>query len=83
MVTLKQTADSILRDFYKSDKESDIVAQKTRLIEAAAKLIRHDIKDIVSVKDVYPSHTDISSIIMYTCFNPSVASLAILVCHIL
>ncbi len=52
VVTLKQYADSILRDFYKSDKESDIVTQKTRLIEAAANLIRHDIKDIVSVKDV-------------------------------
>lgn len=44
IVTLKETADSILRKYYEKPKNVDINLQKKLIIEAAANIIKNDIK---------------------------------------
>ena len=62
IVTLRETADSLLHDFYKSPKNVDASLEKLRLIETAGKLIKNDIKGIMTSTEFYPSHADISSL---------------------
>ena len=54
VVTLKETASSILRDFYKQPRSTDAETEKKRLIKTAANLIRSDIKAMEGSKDTYP-----------------------------
>lgn len=54
IICLKQTADSILRNYYNSPKSPDPNIQKKQLIETAAQLIKNDIKEMGSNKDTYP-----------------------------
>ena len=61
LVTLRDTADQILRDFFLQSKDGDIEVQKREIIEAAAKLIISEIKDTVpGVCGTYPSSNDLS-----------------------
>ena len=45
IVTYRQTANSILRDYYNKPKDVDINLQKIQLIEAAARLLKTEIKE--------------------------------------
>ena len=54
VISLKKTADVILRDFHKEARQSDPEAEKKRLIKAAAYLIRSDILLLDGSKDTYP-----------------------------
>ncbi|KAK7096751.1 hypothetical protein V1264_003818 [Littorina saxatilis] len=57
VVTLKETASAILRQFFKQPKSADPETQKVRLLKAAAKLVRNDIKLMDCNKDMYPEIT--------------------------
>ena len=55
VVTLRETASSILRDFHRQSSTSDTEQQqKERLLETAANLIRSHIKAMECTKDTYP-----------------------------
>ena len=51
VVTLRSTADNILQKFYETPKVTDTEAEKLRIIETAASLIKNDIKSIQSSKE--------------------------------
>lgn len=55
IVTLKTTAKKILRNYYEKPKDVDLQLQKILLIEAAAKLIKSDIKMISTDPLIYPA----------------------------
>ena len=55
IVTLKTSADSILRKCYQAPKDVNIHHQKILLLTAAAKLIKADIKSVITDTDQYPS----------------------------
>ena len=55
IVTLKTSADSILRKYYQTPKDVNIHHQKFLLLTAAAKLIKADIKSVITDTDKYPS----------------------------
>lgn len=54
IITLKKTASSILRNFYKQPKSTDPGTEKLRLLKAAANLLLNDIKSLSCSKDTYP-----------------------------
>ena len=54
IVSLKRTASTILRDFFKEPKCGDLEEEKLLVIQAASDLIYSDIKDMSCSKDVYP-----------------------------
>ena len=59
VVTLKETAEKILRQCYEKSKTSDIHLQKILIIEAAAKLIKTDIKSqALKSRQEYPTADD-------------------------
>ena len=55
VVVLRETAENILHDFYKETKRSDVEEEKDRIIKAAVKLIKNDIKLMPSNTDVFPN----------------------------
>ena len=62
IITLKRTADSIIRECFENCKTSCIEAQEQIIIETAAMLIINDIKENVSTaKEFYPSFDDFTS----------------------
>jgi len=71
VVTLWSTATSILRDFYASPKEDDTDLEKQRIISAAAKFIKSDIKALQQQKDVYPGYDEMASLETATEFIPA------------
>ena len=60
VVTLKLKANKILQDFYKTQRCENEEEEKTRLIIAAAKIIKSDIKSIFISKNYYPKSSEIS-----------------------
>ena len=55
IVTLRDTAFLIFQDFHALPKSEDLEEEKLRLLKAAAKLIRQDIKSIVKLtNETYP-----------------------------
>ncbi|KAH3738439.1 hypothetical protein DPMN_045073 [Dreissena polymorpha] len=62
IVTFKETASSILNDFYNKPKNMDTAEQKASIINAAAKLIQSEIKEMPVNKDTYPSPDALSSL---------------------
>ena len=54
VVTFRSKAKTILHDFY-NHRNADPDIEKMRIIEAAAKLIRDDIKAVETRHDVYPA----------------------------
>ena len=69
VVTFHSTANRILNDFHdkKLQHSKDV---KLQIIEAAAQLIKSDIKDIKQSRDIYPSNAEISSIEAAMAFIP-------------
>uniref|UniRef100_A0A0L8IHH8 Tesmin/TSO1-like CXC domain-containing protein n=1 Tax=Octopus bimaculoides TaxID=37653 RepID=A0A0L8IHH8_OCTBM len=53
IVTFRGTASVILNDFYKQLKDRGPEAEKLRLIETMANLIRSNVKSVVQLKDTY------------------------------
>lgn len=70
IVTFRGTASVILNDFYQQPKDSDPEAEKLRLIETAANLIRSDVKSVVQLKDTYPTSLSMSDISEATNYIP-------------
>ena len=70
IVTFKETASSILNDFYNQPKNMDTAEQKASIIKAAAKLIQSEIKEMPVNKDTYPSPVALSSLEEQTDFLP-------------
>lgn len=62
VVTLKSKASSILYNFYKAPKSEDPEAEKIRVIQMAAELIKSDIKSMKCSKAEYPTPEDLSSV---------------------
>lgn len=62
IVTLKQTAASIVHKFHKTSKMMSAEEEKNNIIETAAKLIKNDILLIVSSKMFYPTFSAVSSV---------------------
>jgi hypothetical protein len=60
VVTLTTTASKILHNFHQQtqQKEGD---EKNQIIEAAAKLIKQDIREMSQTRDTYPSTEDLST----------------------
>ena len=62
VVTMKTTAKAMLQDYYDTQKkETNTNEEKIRLVKAAAKLIKQDIKDIELSNESYPNVDDIES----------------------
>ena len=62
IVTLKETADQILRSYHAKSKDCDPELQKIHIIEAAARLIKSDVKAYERAKkDTYPSTDDLTT----------------------
>ena len=70
VVTFRRTAANILYDFYQEQKKDDPNMEKMRIIKAAAKLIKSDIKSVDSSNDVYPTRDQMSSTDMALQFIP-------------
>ena len=65
-ITLKRTANEILREFFEKPKNVDIKTQKQNIIDVVASLLKNDIKDMLSQKDEYVSPhflTEVDSLI--------------------
>ena len=71
IVTLTSTASSILEQFYKMPKQENTAAEKLRIIETAAKLLKNDIKSIDIDKTMYPEFENIESDIDNYAYLPS------------
>jgi hypothetical protein len=61
VVTFTTTASKILYDFHQKSDKNDSIGEKMRLIEAAANLIKADIKSIIQSKDNYPTPGEMSA----------------------
>jgi hypothetical protein len=61
VVTFGETASALIQDFYYQPKQGNCDAEKLRLVETAAKLIKNDMKSVTQSKDVYPSSGEITS----------------------
>ena len=62
VVTFRSTAFAILHDFYCQTKQYDSGAEKMRIIETAAKLIKSDIQSVIETKDSYATFHELSSV---------------------
>ena len=62
IVTLQSRASSIINEFYSQPKKEDCEAEKTKIIKAAANLMKSDFKKIDVTSENYPSSVKMSSI---------------------
>lgn len=62
IVTLQGRASSIINEFYSQPKKEDCEAERTKIIKAAANLIKSDLKKIDATSENYPSSVEMSSI---------------------
>ena len=62
IVTLQSRASSIINEFYSQPKKEDCEAEKTKIIKAAANLMKSDFKKIDVTSENYPSSVEMSSI---------------------
>ena len=63
IITYRQNANSILRDYYNKPKDVDMELQKIQLIEAAACLLKSEIKNTAtSEKDFYPDAKNLNAV---------------------
>lgn len=72
IVTFRQTASSIIEDFYSKPRVTDPEAEKLRLIEATVNLIKSDIKSAVQSKDIYPTTLEMNSLQETSAFLPKI-----------
>ena len=62
VVTFRTTARAVLQDYYsKQQQESNTTDEKIKLVQAAAKLIKEDIKAIETFHDMYPFCNNLKS----------------------
>lgn len=62
VVTIRTTARVVLQDYYETQqKQTNTSEEKIKLVQAAAKLIKQDIKDIGLSYESYPAIDDIES----------------------
>lgn len=62
VITFRTTARTVLQDYYsKQQQESNTTDEKIKLVQAAAKLIKEDIKAIETSHEVYPFCNDLKS----------------------
>ena len=61
VVTMRPTAARILQKFYYEPKQQNTEEEETRLVKAAAALIKNDIKSCRASKEIYPNSEDMSS----------------------
>ena len=62
VVTFRTTAANILHDLREEkDRKGDSLADRLRILETAAKLIKTDIKSVTTPYDKYPPSSDIDS----------------------
>ena len=61
VVTFRNTAATILQDFYNSRQKPDLSTEKIRLVQTASKLIKSDIKLVETENNCYPSYDDFES----------------------
>ena len=72
IVTFRENTSNILRDYFNMPNKNDNEAHKKAIIEAAAKLIKSDIKTIIEpLKDVYPQTDEVSLESSLWCIPPS------------
>ena len=61
ILTYRPKASSILRDYYNKPKDTDVELQKIRLLQAAAAIIKNDIKESIPSKgENYPTADSLS-----------------------
>ena len=65
MVTLRDTANSILHEFYKQPKSKNPEDEKLNIIKTAAKLIGSDVRFMEVLNDSYPDSSDIAAAASY------------------
>ena len=65
VVTLRDTAHSILREFHKQQKSMNPEDEKLNIIKTAAKLIGSDVKFMEVLNDSYPASSDIAAAASY------------------
>ena len=61
VVTMRQTVANILLEFH-TNQSKDPITQKKAILEAAAKFILHDIKQMETGQKAYPSSNDVESV---------------------
>lgn len=62
VVTFRTTARVVLQDYYsKQQQKQDTAEEKIKLVQAAAKLIKEDIKAVETAHEVYPHCNDLTS----------------------
>ena len=57
----RDTAYSILQDFYNQPKDDNLANEKMRIIQTAAKLIKSEVKSVVQLNDIYPTSAEMFS----------------------
>ena len=62
VVTFRQTAASVIDEFYSNPRPKDTEEERYRIIETAAKLIKSEIKNIDVSSDVYPTSAVMSDV---------------------
>ena len=74
ILTLRELADDILRKYYSKPKYVDTEIQKQYIIEAAAKILKNDIKTSISesFKEHYPSPDkfSVAESVLFTFYPP-------------
>eukprot|EP00794_Sanderia_malayensis_P014578 gene14578-16080_t len=58
---MRPTAARILQKFYHEPKQQNTGEEETRLVKAAAALIKNDMKACRASKEIYPNSEDMSS----------------------
>lgn len=62
VVTFRQTAASVIDEFYCNPRPKDTEEERYRIIETAAKLIKSEIKNVDVSSDVYPTSAVMSDV---------------------
>ena len=62
VVTFRRTAESVLHQYFSQPKSTDCETEKKKLVEAAAQLIKNDIKSVHLSNEHYPSTEELSSL---------------------
>ena len=60
VITFYSTASATLQQFYQQQRNEDAEKEKLRLVEAAAKIIKNDIKSLNTSNETYPDITSLS-----------------------
>ena len=70
VVTIKETAAKILQQFKDSQETDDEEVEKRKIVRAAARLIKADIKNIDACRDFYPDSSELQSLAKNVAYVP-------------